>query len=213
MFQNNRLTQKILILGSTLALTCSLMISCGDKGNSAQPLVGVRIASINNNPNTAVGTNSNFAFGNYQSLIVNVADDTGNSNYTINLNSTSLSGDIKQIGTLIYELQSRCVNQQCTDIAFLILARNGYVNPNSSFNSNLFGNQNSFGGTSVTYQPGVTTQYVTTTDVISSREFLYRATGATAGGTVWTLVRSYEDKTGKVKLLDATQINTLEQGT
>lgn len=193
--------------GSVAALTCSLMIACGNKGDSAQSLVGVRIASITNN-----STNTAFGNQNSNSLIVAVADDAGTNNFTINLSSTMINGDIKQIGATIYELQSRCVNVQCTDVAFMILSRNGYLNPNSSFNSNFYGNQNSFSGSNVSYQPNATSQYVATTDVTSSREFLYRATGVTAGSTTWVLVRSLEDKTGKIRLLDDAQINALEQG-
>jgi hypothetical protein len=199
--------RQILKLGSTAALACSLLIACGNKGDSAQSVVGVRIASITNN-------STNTAFGNQNSnmLTVSVADDTGSNSFTISLSSSVISGDLKQIGSTIYELQSRCVNTQCTDVAFMILSRNGYLNPNSSFNSNFSGNQNSFSGSNVSYQPNVTSQYVVTTDVTSSREFLYRATGLSAGSTTWALVRSLEDKTGRIKLLDDTQLNALEQG-
>ena len=191
-------------LGLLAILATSFIVACGNKGVGNGAVGGVSILSVTSG---GVGT----GYGGVTSLTISVADGSGQpaQNYILNVGVGAINGDLRQIGQNVYELQATCANANCSDVAFLIVARRGFANTTGTFNS-YFGS-NPLAGNGINYPASASTQYVLTTQPMGSVEFLYRATGNGSAGITWVLTKTLVDNTGQVNILNQTQILALEQ--
>ncbi len=195
--------ESLIKLALLALLATSFAVACGNKNEGNGAVAGVSIISV---VNGGVGT----GFGGVTNLTVTVGDNSGQpvQTYILNVGVGALNGDLRQIGQNVYELQATCANANCSDVAFLIVARRGFVNTGGSFGS-YFGT-NPLAGNGVNYPATASTQYVLTTQPMGSIEFLYRATGNGAAGISWVLTKTLVDSTGQISILNQAQILALE---
>ena len=165
----------------------------------------VKIVSVNSG---GVGT-TGFGGAAASNLTVTVSDSSGQAPQTYILSASlgAINGDLRQIGQYVYELQTTCANANCSDVAFMIIQRQGFANTTGTFNSYL--GASPLVGDGVNY-PYTASSYTLTTQPIGSVEFLYRATGS-ATGVSWVLIKTLSDNTGTVSILSTAQIAALEQ--
>ena len=192
-------------LAALAALAATFAVACGNKNNGNGAVAGVAILSVANGGAAAQG------FGGATNLTVAVGDNTGGptQTYILNVGVGVINGDLRQIGANVYELQATCANANCSDVAFMIVARRGFANTSGTFNSYL--GTNPLIGDGVNYPYTASTNYVLTTQALGSVEFLYRATGNGTAGINWLLIKTLVDNTGQVSVLTQTQILALEQ--
>ncbi len=202
--KNAHRVESYIKLASLAALATAFVVACGKKDTGNGAYGGLAILAV-----TSGGTAAQ-SFGGTTSVTVSVGDGTGATPqiYILNVGAGIINGDLRQIGANIYELQATCANANCSDIAFMIVARRGFANTTGTFNSYL--GTNPLVGDGVNYPYTASTQYVLTTQPMGSVEFLYRATGIT-GGITWQLIKTLVDNTGQISVLSQTQILALEQ--
>ncbi len=196
--------QSYIKLGLVAFLSTAFAVACGNKNDGNGAVAGVAILSV---ANGGAGT----GFGGVTSLTVSVGDSSGlpAQTYVLNVGVGAINGDLRQIGQNVYELQATCANANCSDVAFMIVARRGFANTGGTFN-NYFNGANPLAGDGVNYPATASTNYVLTTQPMGSVEFLYRATGGTTGIT-WVLTKTLVDNTGQISVLNQAQILALEQ--
>lgn len=191
-------------LVSMAFMACSLAVGCNkSSGNSVAG--GVKINSVTSGGASTTGYSNSGS----TALTVSVSDGSGQApqTYVLNASIGVINGDLRQIGQFVYELQTTCANANCTDVAFMIIQRQGFAGTTGTYNSYL--GTNPLAGDGVNY-PNSASSYSLTTQPMGSVEFLYRATGSPTGIN-WVLMRELSDSTGAVTILSTAQITALEQ--
>lgn len=201
-FNFNQSLKSFALLASSFALAASFS-SCNKGGNTPEDNSGIQITSVTTN---STYTSNLYSNSGQVSLIVNISDSKlGSNSLSITASSTQITADQKQIGNYVYEVQTRCETSACTGVAFLIIARTGVLNSQSTY-GNYFGTTTStINGNSVVYQNS-SGQFTMTSSPIYSHEFLYRLNAS----NVWQRVKQLNDSTGQVTVLDQTQITALQ---